>query len=67
MALKVAEGLMHMHQRRVVHLDLKSSNILLGGPLCVNDNRGDLPEVVIADFGLAVELTEGSFAYVSQR
>ena len=28
-ALDVVRGLLHMHSRRIIHLDLKSANILL--------------------------------------
>ncbi len=51
--LDVARGLVHLHQRNIVHMDLKSPNILLGKDLTAK----------IADVGLARSIT-GS--YLSQ-
>ena len=47
MALHIARGLHHMHSRKVMHLDLKSANILLA-----RDGTAK-----IADVGLAKILT----------
>jgi eukaryotic-like serine/threonine-protein kinase len=46
MCYQVALGIEHMHAKEVVHLDLKESNILLGGD----------GQVVIADFGLSARV-----------
>lgn len=42
-ALDVARGLVHLHSREIVHMDLKSPNILLGKDMTAK----------IADVGLA--------------
>lgn len=47
MALHIARGLHHMHSRKVMHLDLKSANILLA-----RDGTAK-----VADVGLAKILT----------
>ena len=44
-ALRIAQGLYFLHSRRIVHMDLKSSNILL------SREGGDRAK--IADVGLA--------------
>jgi serine/threonine protein kinase len=60
---QVALGLEHMHAKKVVHLALKESNILLGGD----------GQVVIADFDLSaregakLQLARGTPGYTAPR
>lgn len=46
-AIQLAEGLQHAHERGVLHRDLKPSNIM------VTDTDCDFPEARIVDFGIA--------------
>lgn len=46
-AIQIAEGLQHAHDRSVLHRDLKPSNIM------VTDYDCAVPEVKIVDFGIA--------------
>jgi serine/threonine-protein kinase len=46
-AIQIAEGLQHAHDRAVLHRDLKPSNIM------VTDYDCAVPEVKIVDFGIA--------------
>lgn len=49
-ARDVAAGLAHLHENRIVHLDLKPSNVL------VSEGRGII-RCKIADFGISKELS----------
>ena len=51
-AREVATGLKFLHDKCIIHRDIKPENILLS-------NSGNHSNCVIADFGLAVVLTEG--------
>jgi len=53
-ALDIAEGILAMHERQIVHRDIKSPNILLN-----TTNSQGKPELtaVIADFGMAKTYT----------
>ncbi|KAK9826346.1 hypothetical protein WJX74_010980 [Apatococcus lobatus] len=60
-ALLAARGLSYLHQRSIIHLDLKADNIFLEGPL-LTSNGADVDEAVgvkIADFGLSTTLQPG--------
>lgn len=46
--LQILQGVKYLHEKKIMHRDLKSANILL-------NNRG---EVKIADFGLARQLAQ---------
>lgn len=51
----IGEGLKHLHDRAVIHLDLKSQNILIG-------THGDDPSVIhpiITDLGHGIIMTKG--------
>ena len=54
-ALDVARGLVHLHSREIVHMDLKSPNILLGKDLTAK----------IADVGLARSVTNSSLTQMT--
>ena len=43
----VAAGMLHLHERAMLHRDLKGANVLLGAA------AGELPAVKVSDFGLA--------------
>lgn len=55
-AIDIAAGLAYLHKRRVVHLDLKSSNILLTGDV--------EPKAKISDVGIA-RIMPGSQEYIT--
>lgn len=47
-AIDIAQGLVHIHKNKIIHQDIKPSNILLDHFCCA----------VIADFDIAIELTD---------
>lgn len=47
-SIQVAAGLCHLHSQKVIHLDLKLDNILIG-----SSRSGSFPRAMISDFGLA--------------
>lgn len=57
MALDIARGMHFLHTRRIVHMDLKSPNILLGKDLTAK----------IADVGLARSVTGNYLSQVRPR
>ena len=51
---KITKALKYCHQHNTVHLDVKPHNVLIN----VND-RGKITDIRLADFGLAVSMSEG--------
>lgn len=51
--LQLFEGLSVLHARGVVHHDIKPGNLLLSEPFDWTQKSGTLPELRIADFGIA--------------
>lgn len=49
----ILNGLVYLHQRHVIHRDLKLANCLL-----MRDSAGDISDVFISDFGLARKRSE---------
>jgi serine/threonine protein kinase len=47
----IASGLLHCQQHFVVHMDIKTDNILIDGP-------NDAPRAILCDFGCAVRLPD---------
>lgn len=52
---QLADGLYHLHKRRIIHRDIKPQNILVAFP---KKNENDGPRLVISDFGLGKNLPE---------
>ncbi len=54
--MQILNGVKYLHEKRIMHRDLKSANILLN----------NLGEVKIADFGLARQLSLGPTLYTNR-
>ena len=71
--LQVADGMNHLHQLKVVHRNLKPSNILVGRMKSTNlsDNVPELLYVKLADFGSSVtkstRVTTMNYSYKTTR
>ena len=52
MAVKIAEGICYLHNKGIIHRDIKSENILLS-------SEAEDAEPVICDFGFATRLLNG--------
>ena len=50
-AISVAEGLVYLHNKGIIHRDIKQENILLS-------NQSDDAEPVICDFGFSIRLKD---------
>ena len=55
--MQILHGVKYLHEKKIMHRDLKSANILL-------NNQG---EVKIADFGLARQLSNGPMMLYTNR
>ncbi len=61
--LQAADALQHAHERRILHQDIKPDNFLIR----IRNSTTDMPDILLADFGLAKFTENSSFASQSVR
>lgn len=55
---QIAEGLKYLHQKDIIHGDMKTQNILLSKKYEPNQERNDYPIIKLCDFGLAKSIKQ---------
>lgn len=66
-AFQILSGLKYIHDKKIIHCDIKPENIMIKLPASFDPESGESFAVKIIDFGSSCVDTETSFSYIQSR